>query len=150
MRKLLLLLMFLVVLVIFLLYYFFGLRERIEIVREEEVNSTIDEIGLNYYSKKLVVRYISRGYNETYLVETFLFQNENEGKKFMDYFLEKVNSTISNKEFIKISEFEGNIATLNYRPGYGLIIRKNNYIIVASGSNKINLIKVVEWVTKRY
>ncbi|MEM5875632.1 MAG: hypothetical protein QXW01_03695 [Candidatus Aenigmatarchaeota archaeon] len=150
MRRLLVLLILFLVLTIFLLYYVFGLREKIEIIREEEVNSTIEEIGLNYYSKKLVVRYISRGYNETYLVETFLFQNENEGKKFMDYFLEKVNSTISNKEFIKISEFEGNIATLNYIPGYGLIIRKNNYVIIASGSNKINLIRVVEWITKRY
>ncbi|MFH7880814.1 MAG: hypothetical protein QXI09_02280 [Candidatus Aenigmatarchaeota archaeon] len=68
----------------------------------------------------------------------------------MEYFLEKVSDSISNKEPIKIFDFEGIIASLTYRPGYGLIVRKNNYVIVASGPNKSNLIKVVEWIIEKY
>jgi len=150
MRRFLIVLLFFAILAIFLLYYVFASREKIKIEREGEINSTIEEINVSYYSKKLVLRYISRGFNETYFVETFLFQNEDEGKKFMEYFLEKVSNSISNKEPIKISDFEGIVASLNYQPGYGLIIRKNNYVIIASGPNKSNLIKVVEWIIKRY
>lgn len=141
---------FLILLVIFLIYSYFIPKEKIEIIREYSTNSIIKELNLNYSNRHFLLRYSNINYNESYSVEIFTFQSEEDANKFFNYLLNGENEKIISEDNVKIFNFNGKLFTFITEPKFLVIIKKYNSVIISSGSNKENLLKVIEWIIKRY
>lgn len=150
MSRIIFVISFLILLVIFLIYSYFIPKEKIEIIREYSTNSIIKELNLNYTNRHFLLRYSNINYNESYSVEIFTFQSEEDANKFFNYLLNGENEKIISEDNVKIFNFNGKLFTFITEPKFLVIIKKYNSVIISSGSNKENLLKVIEWIIKRY
>lgn len=145
----------LIVLVLFsFIFYWRYSQEKIIIEKEETFTSFEGEIKPNF-GKSYTIRYQSKDFNESYFVQKAVFQDSITADDFLKTFLAKVSDFISNCTPIEIDGFEGKMCIMlsvdSKSPlGYGVIIKKDNILIMASGPNKDNLLKVVTWFTKKY
>ncbi|MEM5880726.1 MAG: hypothetical protein QXW01_02720 [Candidatus Aenigmatarchaeota archaeon] len=150
MSRIIFVISFLILLVIFLIYSYFIPKEKIEIIREYSTNSIIKELNLNYSNRHFLLRYSNINYNESYSVEIFTFQSEEDANKFFNYLLNGENEKIISEDNVKIFNFNGKLFTFITEPKFLVIIKKYNSVIISSGSNKENLLKVIEWIIKGY
>lgn len=105
---------------------------------------------MNYSNRHFLLRYSNINYNESYSVEIFTFQIEEDANKFFNYLLNGENEKIISEDNVKIFNFNGKLFTFITEPKFLVIIKKYNSVIISSGSNKENLLKVIEWIIKGY
>jgi len=128
--------------------------KKIVVEKEETLTSFIGEIKPNS-AKSYTVRYQFKDFNETYLIQKLIFQDSVAVDDFAKIFLTKMSDFTSTSTSIEIDSFEGEeFITLSVDSksplGYGMVIKKDNILITASGRNRDNLLNVVTWFTKTY
>ena len=94
--------------------------------------------------------YLIKYKNENFSISKFIFLNSNVASSFYDEFLSAANESYTNEESINIKEYFGLIVKSLEIERAGIIIKKNNIVIIATGKEKESLIKVVEWFIENY
>jgi hypothetical protein len=150
--KTFILLIVLIAIVIILLFYFTNPKEVIKIESEEKIPSS--EIDPNVVTaKSYYIDYEYGDLSEKYYIQEVLFQNSDVAENFVTNFMTKSKNLLTNKNSLKIGEFEGYsfdiLGVESEKYVFGLLIRNRDVIIYGDGISKENLIKVTEWFTNR-
>lgn len=153
-------LLFLVILIfISLSFYLFLTQKRIV---SKEVITDFTQSPIENKPERMESYIIKYRNNEDYLIHKYIFSDSKKAEGFFEEFLNKLNEQNREQElrgeeksfidqtqieFNGYSGFKGKILKPEKR--FGIIIRKDNFVIISSSKDEKNLNKVIKWFIKR-
>lgn len=93
--------------------------------------------------------YLIKYNNREFYLSRFIFSDEEISSNFYDEFLSSVKNYTS-EDHIQVWDYFGLALKFSGQERNGVILRKDNIVIIASGEEKDGLMKVVEWFVKKY
>jgi hypothetical protein len=156
MRKAVLLALILIIIIIALLYFLMP-RGPITLDRENDITLSLTNPASSDFlsAKNYIINYRSEDTNWKYNIQKVVFEDAASARNYSDFYMIANRKIISNKESLKIGDFEGYLFnTHNIESGridgYGLVLVEGENNLYGFGAEKETLIEVTEWFIEEY
>jgi preprotein translocase subunit YajC len=146
-RKLSFMLIIFSFLLIFSSFYFF-LSEKKIIVRKD-VSTDFTHSSIINKPEKLE-EYLISYRKKDFILAKYTFLDSSLSNKFFDEFLVNVDKIFVERSPININNYTGlKGKVVKPEERFGIIIKGENFVIISSGDNEKNLMRIIQWFIKR-
>jgi len=156
-KILLLLIIFLIFFILTFSFYYFNKRKKI--VHKEVLTDFSKSLAKNNPEK--LENYLIKYKGEDIILAKYIFSDDNEAKDFFEEFLNKLNEqnreqelrgeeqSFVNQTQIEVDRYSGLKGNfLKPEERFGIIIRKDTFVIISSSKEENNLDEVIKWFIK--
>jgi hypothetical protein len=147
-RKILLSAVVIISLFFFLTFLFYFFSEKKEILRKNVWNVTDSLLENN---PERAEGYLIKYKKDNFDLVKYIFSDPEKASNFLKEFLDKVEGkTFTTQSSIEVDGYSG-FRGISLKPEgiFGIIVKKDNFVIVASGKKEENLIKLIKWFIRK-